>query len=82
MYISVTALDINSPEHVEFDLSSGRFYCELHSAAEEEEGDEGHRGSQVWITSELMRSLIASYLLSDLLCDDTGKDIALRVWGA
>uniref|UniRef100_A0A8C1TG70 Molecule interacting with CasL protein 1 n=1 Tax=Cyprinus carpio TaxID=7962 RepID=A0A8C1TG70_CYPCA len=25
---------------------TGRFYCELHSAAEEEEGDEGHRGSQ------------------------------------
>ncbi|XP_052397315.1 F-actin-monooxygenase mical1 [Carassius gibelio] len=24
----------------------GRFYCELHSTAEEEEGDEGHRGSQ------------------------------------
>lgn len=47
MYISVIVLDINSPEHVEFDLSSGRFYCELHSAAEEEEGDEGHRGSQV-----------------------------------
>lgn len=47
VYISVTALDINSPEHVEFDLSSGRFYCELHSAAEEEEGDEGHRDSQV-----------------------------------
>uniref|UniRef100_A0A673JB79 Molecule interacting with CasL protein 1 n=1 Tax=Sinocyclocheilus rhinocerous TaxID=307959 RepID=A0A673JB79_9TELE len=39
--------DTGNPEHVvEFDLSSGRFYCELHSAAEEEEGDEGHRGSQ------------------------------------
>lgn len=37
-----------APEHVvEFDLSSGRFYCEQHSVAEEEEGDEGHRGSQV-----------------------------------
>uniref|UniRef100_A0A673ILB8 Molecule interacting with CasL protein 1 n=1 Tax=Sinocyclocheilus rhinocerous TaxID=307959 RepID=A0A673ILB8_9TELE len=36
----------DTEEHVEFDLSSGRFYCELHSVAEEEEGDEGHRGSQ------------------------------------
>lgn len=63
-----------APEHVvEFDLSSGRFYCEQHSVAEEEEGDEGHRGSQVWITSELMRGLIASYLPSDLLCEDTGN---------
>uniref|UniRef100_A0A8C2H550 Molecule interacting with CasL protein 1 n=1 Tax=Cyprinus carpio TaxID=7962 RepID=A0A8C2H550_CYPCA len=26
---------------------TGRFYCELHSAAEDEEVDEGHRGSQV-----------------------------------
>uniref|UniRef100_A0A673JB74 Molecule interacting with CasL protein 1 n=1 Tax=Sinocyclocheilus rhinocerous TaxID=307959 RepID=A0A673JB74_9TELE len=30
-----------------FHSDTGRFYCELHSAAEEEEGDEGHRGSQV-----------------------------------
>ncbi|XP_050952591.1 F-actin-monooxygenase mical1 isoform X2 [Labeo rohita] len=29
-----------------FHADTGRFYCELHSAAEEEEGDEGHRGSQ------------------------------------
>ncbi|KTF90021.1 hypothetical protein cypCar_00015334 [Cyprinus carpio] len=28
------------------EAGSRRFYCELHSAAEEEEGDEGHRGSQ------------------------------------
>lgn len=63
-----------APEHfVEFDLFSGRFYCEQHSVDEEEEGDEGHGGSQVWITSELMRRLIASYLPSDLLCEDTGN---------
>ncbi|CAM4676237.1 unnamed protein product [Leuciscus chuanchicus] len=29
-----------------FHSDTGRFYCEQHSVAEEEEGDEGHRGSQ------------------------------------
>ncbi|XP_073678850.1 F-actin-monooxygenase mical1 [Garra rufa] len=29
-----------------FHSDTGRFYCELHSAAEEEEGDDDHRGSQ------------------------------------
>ncbi|XP_067226795.1 F-actin-monooxygenase mical1 [Chanodichthys erythropterus] len=29
-----------------FHSNTGRFYCEQHSVAEEEEGDEGHRGSQ------------------------------------
>ncbi|XP_043086158.1 F-actin-monooxygenase mical1 isoform X2 [Puntigrus tetrazona] len=36
-----------------FHSDTGRFYCELHSAAEEEEGDEGHRGSQNQIENGL-----------------------------
>ncbi|XP_058619137.1 F-actin-monooxygenase mical1 isoform X2 [Onychostoma macrolepis] len=36
-----------------FHSDTGRFYCELHSAAEEEEGDEGHRGSQNQIKNGL-----------------------------
>ncbi|XP_016426981.1 protein-methionine sulfoxide oxidase mical1-like [Sinocyclocheilus rhinocerous] len=36
-----------------FHSDTGRFYCELHSVAEEEEGDEGHRGSQNQIENSL-----------------------------
>ncbi|XP_052450051.1 F-actin-monooxygenase mical1 [Carassius gibelio] len=36
-----------------FHSDMGRFYCELHSAAKEEEGDEGHRGSQNQIKNGL-----------------------------
>ncbi|KAK2885233.1 hypothetical protein Q8A67_016070 [Cirrhinus molitorella] len=36
-----------------FHSDSGRFFCELHSAAEEEEGDEDHRGSQTRVENGL-----------------------------
>uniref|UniRef100_A0A672MQB7 Molecule interacting with CasL protein 1 n=1 Tax=Sinocyclocheilus grahami TaxID=75366 RepID=A0A672MQB7_SINGR len=40
----------DTEEHVEFDLSSGRFYCELHSAAESEDEKEKN-GETVEISS-------------------------------